>query len=566
MNKKIAHVVLALPVEGPFDYSIPEELQGKVSLGARVLILFSGKKCVGYIVGLVNRSSILKLNPVLELLDEEPVFSEAFLKFSTQFALYFGCSQGEALELFLPAYLRKPRIFEYERKGEMSIEVKDQGLSLGHSASRTSFSRQLIFDHGLTKQWDLLLPRIQETLVKGRGVVCLIPDGSFAGNVLPKLSTLVSPEQFVVIHKGTEKEEFGRWLKIRNGTARLVVGCISAVFSPVQNLGLVVILDEENHFYKHDQSPFYHAREAAFLRQPCEGADVICVSSAPSVEVWHAVAEKKDQLCVLEDVLPAVKLLDLTNFKMKKETAISSGLAQHMEKTLQAHKTVFLYVPAARGTSDVVREAAQRFPGVDVASYEKTASGVPTTCDILVATQAVFRHRASLRFHLSAIVDIDWEFHKNDYRAAHGAFALVQHVRQMTTGLVLLQTRNIHNGHLHMFAANDYEKFYRQELHHRRDMGLPPYNVLVALVLRSEDPALACVEAKKLYDVLNEKRHETIGVLEPQQDRSAIVRGKFRYCVMVHGLEIKEIAGFVKEALRSFRRKKDVVITINVNP
>jgi primosomal protein N' (replication factor Y) len=214
----------------------------------------------------------------------------------------------------------------------------------------------------------------------------------------------------------------------------------------------------------------------------------------------------------------------------------------------------------------VVKEVRSRFPNAKVFGYEKTSTALPRDFDILVATQAIFRHRSTLRFALSAVLDIDWEFHKLDYRAAHGAFTLVQHLRQMTTGLVLLQTRHVENENLHDFVAGDHEAFFRRELGSRKEMGLPPFAWCVAVVLRSADPGLACEEAKVLYDKMCALPHEGVDLMEPQQDRSAIVRGKFRYCVMAQGKDLPAVMAVVKEAMRTFRRKRDVVVTVNVNP
>ncbi|MBF0569917.1 MAG: hypothetical protein HQL18_04005 [Candidatus Omnitrophica bacterium] len=553
MTKRIAHIVIGLPVEGPFDYSISDALLEHVVPGKRVLVMFAGRKRVGVVVSLGAKTHFPRLNPILQVLDKEPVFSEAFLKFAIEFSLHFGCTQGEALEIFLPGALRKPRAIALEK-------------NVRTEAPEPMADRTLIFDTGLTKRWDALLPKMREVLARGQGVLCLVPDGSYLNDTVARVAPLVAPQELVVLRHENEKEELERWLKVCSGEARLAVGFISGVFAPVDRLGMIVLIDEESHSYKHDQSPFYHAREAAFLRGRIEGAAVVCVSSAPSVEIWREVMEKKEALTVLKEALPPVKMLDLTNFKMKKDTFLSQPLTQQIEAALKEGKPVLLYIPAAKGVSAVILEAAARFPGADIAGYEKASAGPPHKCDILVATQAVFRYRSSLRFYLSVILDTDWEFHKNDYRAAHGAFALVQHLRQMTWGCVLMQTRHAHNEHLHDILADNYESFYTRELHHRRDAGLPPYAILVALVVRSADPELACAEAKRLYDMFNDKRLEDIGVLEPQQDRSAIVRGKFRYCVMVHGLELKEVMGFVKENLKAFRRKKDVVITVNVNP
>ena len=325
-------------------------------------------------------------------------------------------------------------------------------------------------------------------------------------------------------------------------------------------------MEEESPSYKHDQSPFYHAREAALLRSSIEGGDVIFVSSAPSVELWKLVVNEKVECQTLTEALPPVKFLDLTNFKMKKDTFISPRLAHHIDWAMKAGKKVILYIQAARGTAMIVEELKRPFPYAKVAGYDKSSAACPRGFDILVATQAVFRHRQTLRADVAAVLDIDWEFHKADHRAGHGAFVLVQHLRQMVKEFVLLQTRHIDHKGLHALAEDDPAQFYRHELKMRKEADLPPFQYLVAVVVRSSDPELACVEAKNLYDKMNSVRPEGVELHEPQQDRSAIVRGKFRYCLMIQGKSLKVVMGFVKEALHGFRRKKDVIVTVNVDP
>ena len=553
MNPSIAQVVFGLPVEGPFDYLIPEDLLPRAALGQRVSVRFAGKKRVGVIVRLLSKTEHAgRLSVLIKILDEEPVFSSAFLKLSEDFSEKFGCTQGEALETFLPAYLRKPRL------------LKGVSRSPEISAVKVPLPT-LIFDRGQTQRWDILLPLIAKTLHEGRGVLVLVPDATRCPDVLPKLGPLVKADERVLITSGTEKEEYARWLSIRCGQARLVVGFISAVFAPVKDLGLIVMVEEGNLFYKHDQSPFYHAREVAFDRAAIEGCAVVCVSSAPSVEMWHRTEEGVARLTFLEGELPAVKFLDLTNFKMKKGTFVSLGLRNHIEAVVKDGRKILLYIQAARGVSGVVDEVKRNFPQVRVAGYDKASGKLPDDFDVLVTTQAVFRHRSSLKIAVAAVLDIDWEFHKHDHQAAHGAFALVQHLRQMAREEVLLQTRQASDPLVQALACDDPRGFYRQELALRAQMGLPPFKAIVTVILRSADPALACAEAKRLYDMLMSVVPDGVMALDPQQDRSPLVRGKFRYCVSVHGPDRKTTVGCVKGVLKIFRPKKDTVVTVNVD-
>ncbi|MEI8012150.1 MAG: hypothetical protein WCI27_06685 [Candidatus Omnitrophota bacterium] len=548
----VAQVVFGLPVEGPFDYIIPGDMSGKIFPGARVLVRFAGKKRCGVVVRLLQKTAHDgKLSVLIKNLDASPVFSPAFLKLADCFAARFACTSGEALEIFLPAYLRGARLF--------ACEAFDQHWP------EDAAGVDLVFDKGQQKRWDIILPRITAVLGEGQGVIVMMPDASRCHDVLPKIGPLLPAPERVLLAGSTPKEEYGRWLAVREGKIRLVAGFISAVFAPVRNLGLIVVLDEENAFYRHEQSPFFHAREAALERAAVEGCAVICVSSAPSVEMWHRVEKKSARLILLEQELPPVKFLDLTNFKMRKGMFISLGLRHHIEAALKEKRQILLYIQAARGVGGVCAEVKKIFPGARVTGYDRASTALAEDFDILVATQSVFRHRAVLKVAVAVVLDIDWEFHKHDIQAAHSAFALVQHLRQMVHAYVLLQTRNAADTFLHTLASADGVDFYRQELLLRSEMGVPPFRAQASIVIRSEDPALACAEAKRLYDMLIHILPDEVTVLDPEEDRSALVRGKFRYCFLVQGAARAPVVAVARQAVRMFRPKKDTVVTVSMD-
>ena len=547
----IAQVVVGVPVEGPFDYLIPEELAARVAEGQRVLVRFAGRKRVGVIVRLLADSQHTgKLSVLMSVLDAAPVFSPEFIRLADVFSRRFACTTGEAFASFLPSYLREPKI--------AAVMPRNPVTAKSHP------SLELIFDRGQTKRWDILLPRISATLQQGRGALVLVPDSARCADVLAKLGPLARPDERVFLAQDTPKKEFERWLKVRNGQARLAVGFVSAVFAPVQGLGLIVVIDEESGSYKNDQAPFYHAREVALARALLEGCAVVCVSSAPSAEMWHKVEMKEAAFVCCDAALPPVKLLDLTNFKMKKGTYVAAGLRQLMETALKDGRKVLCYIQAARGVAGVVAEIKKLLPAARVEGYDKASAALGADVDILVATQTIFRYRASFKAALGVVLDIDWEFHKHHYQAAQGAFALVQHLRQMTLEQVVLQTRNAADPLLQALAAADPAAFYARELAQRRDMELPPFAAHVTVILRSSAHEVACGEAKRLYDNLEALRPEGVMVLDPQEDRVAVVRGKFRYCVTLQGPDRDAVVGLVKGTLKAFRPKKGTVVTVNV--
>ena len=95
----IAHVVFDLPLEGPFDYLIPEQLCSQVVFGARVKVVFGPRARTGFVVAVVQETSMPNLKPIKAVCDAKPVFDGRDLIFAKRFAGYYGCCLGEALAL-----------------------------------------------------------------------------------------------------------------------------------------------------------------------------------------------------------------------------------------------------------------------------------------------------------------------------------------------------------------------------------------------------------------------------------------------------------------------------------
>jgi primosomal protein N' (replication factor Y) len=111
-------------------------------------------------------------------------------------------------------------------------------------------------------------------------------------------------------------ERHDEWHKIRDGRARIVIGARSAIFAPVEPLGLVIVDEEHEHSYKQEESPRYHARDVAVVRAQREGAVVVLGSATPSVESFHNVRKGKYALLEMtrridDRRLPIVRVIDM---------------------------------------------------------------------------------------------------------------------------------------------------------------------------------------------------------------------------------------------------------------
>jgi len=133
-------------------------------------------------------------------------------------------------------------------------------------------------------------------------------------------------------------ERAREWWRVRNGEARVIVGTRSAIFAPVENLGLVIVDEEQESSYKQEETPRYHGRDVAIVRAKLEGALALLGSATPSMEsFYHARGGKYELLTLAQRVaersLPSVEILDLR--EEFRQTHQASPISSRLHKALQ---------------------------------------------------------------------------------------------------------------------------------------------------------------------------------------------------------------------------------------
>jgi len=295
-----ANVVLGLPIEGPFDYLVPADLGNKISIGSRVLVNFRNKKEVAYVVGLNNKTKIKKLKELLALIDQSPILDKDMLLLTERLAEYYCCSWGEAIETALPEELRKGKI-----NGTVSIFLPpDSGKIetvpfIGH-----------LFLQGQDRM-PFYLKEIKAALLAKRSAIVLFSDISEAERAKKLIEKDSGIEVFLAFRK--QPKELEAWEKIRQAQYCIVTGTRSSVFSPVNNLGLIIVDQEDDQVYKQEQVPHYHARQVALMRAAICGAKVILGSRSLSLESFY-LAQKENQsyeIIPSKQAYPQIKIIDV---------------------------------------------------------------------------------------------------------------------------------------------------------------------------------------------------------------------------------------------------------------
>ena len=151
----------------------------------------------------------------------------------------------------------------------------------------------LLFGVTASGKTEVYLNAIAHTLAQGRSAIVLVPEIALTGQIVDVFMARFG-EQVAVLHsKLSEGERHDEWRRMQAGKARIVVGARSAIFAPVQNVGLIVMDEEHEASYKQENTPRYNAKDLAFERARLSKATLVLGSATPSLESYFACENAK---------------------------------------------------------------------------------------------------------------------------------------------------------------------------------------------------------------------------------------------------------------------------------
>ena len=199
---------------------------------------------------------------------------------------------------------------------------------------------------------EVYLDAIERELAQGRGAIVLVPEISLTAQTVGRFRSRFGDDVAILHSRLSTGERFDQWDMVRTGAAHVVVGARSALFAPLDNVGLVIVDEEHEGSYKQDQAPRYHAREAAAELARLRGAALVLGSATPSLESlercrrgsWRGVAWTRVEMPERPGgaVLPRVRVVDMRGEFAAKNGSIFSrplrdallGVAERREKAV----------------------------------------------------------------------------------------------------------------------------------------------------------------------------------------------------------------------------------------
>jgi len=238
-------------------------------------------------------------------------------------------------DLFALDYTPPSNVLNPDQAGALS-EVKNW-------IAADTFKVGLLYGVTGSGKTEVYLGAVEAALERNKTALILVPEIALTLWV-GRLCRARLGASVAVLHSALADVERAReWWRVRRGEARVVVGTRSAVFAPLENLGLVVVDEEQEASYKQEETPRYHGRDVAIVRAKLEGAAALLGSATPSLESFHNARSGKYHLLQLESrvenrPLAPVEIVDLreefrTTHKVsplsaKLSEAIAARLAQ----------------------------------------------------------------------------------------------------------------------------------------------------------------------------------------------------------------------------------------------
>lgn len=368
-------VALDLPLPGLFDYYHCDP----VAIGMRVLVRFGARQLIGMVIETPDQPEYQadRVKSIEMPLIDLPPMPKVWLEMAQFAACYYQRPLGEVVLPVLPAPLRRPAAYTGKKSAggpvarllarqskKPSIKKKNKVVAaptlnteqetvvqrLLEAAQPARFLLYGVTGSGKTETY---LRLALEVLAQGKQVLFMVPEINLTPQfekTLRQRLTAADGEAYpiAVMHSAlADGKRLESWLAISQGEARVLLGTRMAVFSPIPDLGLIIVDEEHDPSYKQQDGLRYSARDLAVWRAQQLGIPIVLGSATPSFESWRHAEQGHYELLQLTQratavALPEIRLIDTRRAQL--DQGWSPQLLEALETTLQAGQQALVFL------------------------------------------------------------------------------------------------------------------------------------------------------------------------------------------------------------------------------
>jgi primosomal protein N' (replication factor Y) (superfamily II helicase) len=340
-----ADIAVCLPLSRTFAYRIDEPLEA----GCRVVVPFRKRDTDGFVVAMRESAPDVEALQIKEVVDSTSLLRPEIFELCRWIADYYLSPFGEVLKAALPPgitgkHLDKSKPGKARRPAASGSQIppprfaltSDQSRALAEIAACRGFHPILL--HGVTGsgKTEIYMRAAEHFSAAGKTSLILVPEIGLTPQLTDRFAGRF-PGKTAILHSSlTKRQRIDEWVRIHSGEAPIVIGTRSAVFAPLENLGLIVVDEEHETSYKQEELPRYNARDTAVMRAKVAGAVAVLGSATPSMESFRNAESKKYKHVPLTTRVEDRGLPDVQVVNMREEYAAESKQVVFSRRLLEA--------------------------------------------------------------------------------------------------------------------------------------------------------------------------------------------------------------------------------------
>ena len=240
--------------------------------------------------------------------------------------------------------------YNIEEKNKTTFKLNEEQQHVYNEIvkDKNNFNTYLI--HGVTGsgKTNVYMELIKNVIDDGKTAIVLVPEISLTPQIIERFTTKFS--KIAVLHSGlSDGEKYDEWRKIKEGKVNIVIGARSAIFAPLENIGIIIIDEEHSSTYKQENTPRYNCIDVAKKRAEYHSCPLVLGSATPSLESYARGVKGVYKLLTLNKrynnkPLPKVEIVDMNSEFKNNNSFFSKKLLGEIQKRIDADEQVILFL------------------------------------------------------------------------------------------------------------------------------------------------------------------------------------------------------------------------------
>ena len=342
MNHELWDVAIEAPLTKPLAYLKNSKITS-LKRGMSVLVPLGSRKVSGVVLGPSNlnlkKPTKYKLKHIISIVDDRSKLPEPYLKWIEWLSQYYVYPIGQIFKTAFPPLKKTTRsqkksVLPQNIKPSSFTLTEDQNIIFKKIIQQKGFQTHLL--HGITGsgKTEVYLSLIERVIKQKKQVLMIVPEISLTPQIIERFIRKFGQKAAILHSDLTNREKTNQWWNIIDKKQSVLIGARSAIFCPIETLGLIIVDEEHESSFKQWERLHYNARDASVMLAKLHNCPIVLGSATPSLETWYNAMQSKYQLHQISKRFGPAHLPQIIIENMIKSYEKKSELPFWLSKTL----------------------------------------------------------------------------------------------------------------------------------------------------------------------------------------------------------------------------------------